>query len=230
MFSRRPNRKTAVSTESVRLRYSSRDSRSGASSSSHPYSRHGSRSSSRASTVEFSEEEESDASSSVSESYTRPFYTTRPPNIFVPSSDMEIISPPESSRTPFLSSSESSPAQSDSGHGWSRDHYNQTTPPGGFSLQSPPPHQYTSSTMDTDDGHLEIGRIRSRNTKPDPADKFLAESIVDGVRIYRCTWSKPLGETGGGVPCGHKASRSNARQHVKSRHLKLRYVFCRMLS
>lgn len=151
----------------------------------------------------------------------------RPPNIFVPSPDMEIASPLESSRTPFLSSSESSPAQSDSGYDWSREPHHprrvQTPLLAGYNFQALPLHHYTSSAVDNDDGQLEIGRIRSRNTKADPADKFLVESIVDGVRIYRCNWSKPLGETGGGIPCGHKASRSNARQHVKSRHLKLRY-------
>lgn len=71
-------------------------------------------------------------------------------------------------------------------------------------------------------------RPRGRYRKEDPADRYLREGMEDGNRLWTCMWVEPSH----GPPnspsaqniCGHQAPKSNARQHVKSRHLKLRYV------
>ena len=79
-------------------------------------------------------------------------------------------------------------------------------------------------------------RSRGRYRKEDPADRYLRESMEDGNRLWTCMWVEPSHGTPNSPSaqniCGHQAPKSNARQHVKSRHLKLRYVnlfssFCR---
>ena len=71
-------------------------------------------------------------------------------------------------------------------------------------------------------------RSRGRYRKEDPADRYLRESTEDGNRLWTCMWVEPShGTPNSSVAqniCGHQAPKSNARQHVKSRHLKLRYV------
>lgn len=71
-------------------------------------------------------------------------------------------------------------------------------------------------------------RPRGRYRKEDPADRYLRESTEDGNRLWTCMWVEPSHGTPNSPAaqniCGHQAPKSNARQHVKSRHLKLRYV------
>lgn len=71
-------------------------------------------------------------------------------------------------------------------------------------------------------------RSRGRYRKEDPADRYLRESTEDGNRLWTCLWVEPSHGTPNSPMaqniCGHQAPKSNARQHVKSRHLKLRYV------
>ena len=71
-------------------------------------------------------------------------------------------------------------------------------------------------------------RSRGRYRKEDPADRYLRESLEDGNRLWTCMWVEPSHGTpnppAAQSVCGHQAPKSNARQHVKSRHLKLRYV------
>ena len=71
-------------------------------------------------------------------------------------------------------------------------------------------------------------RSRGRYRKEDPADRYLRESMEDGNRLWTCMWIEPSHGTPNSPEaqniCGHQAPKSNARQHVKSRHLKLRYV------
>jgi hypothetical protein len=71
-------------------------------------------------------------------------------------------------------------------------------------------------------------RSRGRYRKEDPADRYLRESMEDGNRLWTCMWIEPSHGTPGSPAaqnvCGHRAPKPNARQHVKSRHLKLRYV------
>jgi len=75
-------------------------------------------------------------------------------------------------------------------------------------------------------------RSRGRYRKEDPADKYLREGMENGNRLWTCMWIEPSPDTPNSPAaqniCGHQAPKSNARQHVKSRHLKLRYVnlFC----
>ena len=81
-------------------------------------------------------------------------------------------------------------------------------------------------------------RSRGRYRKEDPADRYLRESLEDGNRLWTCMWVEPSHGTpnppAAQSVCGHQAPKSNARQHVKSRHLKLRYVSlfssCRLFS
>lgn len=71
-------------------------------------------------------------------------------------------------------------------------------------------------------------RPRGRYRKEDPADKYLREDKEEGNRLWTCMWVEPSPDTSNSPAaqniCGHQAPKSNARQHVKSRHLKLRYV------
>jgi len=71
-------------------------------------------------------------------------------------------------------------------------------------------------------------RSRGRYRKEDPADSYLRENTEDGNRLWTCMWVEPSHGTPNSPAaqniCGHQAPKSNARQHVKSRHLKLRYV------
>ena len=71
-------------------------------------------------------------------------------------------------------------------------------------------------------------RSRGRYRKEDPADRYLREGTEDGNRLWTCMWVEPSHGTPSSPQvqniCGHQAPKSNARQHVKSRHLKLRYV------
>jgi len=75
-------------------------------------------------------------------------------------------------------------------------------------------------------------RSRGRYRKEDPADRYLREGMENGNRLWTCMWVEPSPDTPNSPEaqniCGHQAPKSNARQHVKSRHLKLRYVnvFC----
>jgi len=80
----------------------------------------------------------------------------------------------------------------------------------------------------SDGGSKGKKRSRGRYRKEDPADRYLRENMGDDNRLWTCVWVEPSH----GTPdppaaqniCGHQAPKSNARQHVKSRHLKLRYV------
>jgi len=80
----------------------------------------------------------------------------------------------------------------------------------------------------SDGGSKGKKRSRGRYRKEDPADRYLRENMEVGNRLWTCMWVEPSH----GMPdppavqniCGHQAPKSNARQHVKSRHLKLRYV------
>jgi len=73
-------------------------------------------------------------------------------------------------------------------------------------------------------------RSRGRYRKEDPADRHLRESTEGGNRLWTCMWIEPSHGTPNSPAaqnvCGHQAPKSNARQHVKSRHLKLRPYIC----
>lgn len=83
-------------------------------------------------------------------------------------------------------------------------------------------------TAQSEGGSKGKKRSRGRYRKEDPADKYLRESKEGGNRIWTCLWVEPSPDTPNSPAaqniCGHQAPKSNARQHVKSRHLKLRYV------
>ena len=91
------------------------------------------------------------------------------------------------------------------------------------------PFRDTPTPADQSESGLK-GRKRSRGRyrKEDPADRYLRESTEDGNRLWTCMWIEPSHGTPNSPAaqniCGHQAPKSNARQHVKSRHLKLRYV------
>lgn len=95
------------------------------------------------------------------------------------------------------------------------------------------PFRDTPTAADLSEGGSK-GRKRSRGRyrKEDPADRYLRESTEDGNRLWTCMWTEPSHGTPNSPAaqniCGHQAPKSNARQHVKSRHLKLRCVnfFC----
>ena len=108
-------------------------------------------------------------------------------------------------------------------------------PTAGISTQSTSSSPAHSPFRDTptpinqsDGGSKGKKRSRGRYRKEDPADRYLRENMEDGGRLWTCLWVEPSH----GTPdppaaqniCGHQAPKSNARQHVKSRHLKLRYV------
>jgi len=108
-------------------------------------------------------------------------------------------------------------------------------PTAGISTQSTSSSPAHSPFRDTptpvnqsDGGSKGKKRSRGRYRKEDPADRYLRENMEDGNRLWTCMWVEPSH----GTPdppaaqniCGHQAPKSNARQHVKSRHLKLRYV------
>ena len=108
-------------------------------------------------------------------------------------------------------------------------------PMAGISTQSTSSSPAHSPFRDTptpvnqsDGGSKGKKRSRGRYRKEDPADRYLRENMEDGNRLWTCMWVEPSH----GTPdppaaqniCGHQAPKSNARQHVKSRHLKLRYV------
>lgn len=89
------------------------------------------------------------------------------------------------------------------------------------------PFRDTPTPADQSESGLK-GRKRSRGRyrKEDPADRYLRESTEDGNRLWTCMWIEPSHGTPDSPAvqnvCGHQAPKSNARQHVKSRHLKLR--------
>lgn len=91
------------------------------------------------------------------------------------------------------------------------------------------PFRDTPTPIDQSEGGSK-GKKRSRGSyrKEDPADRYLRESVEDGNRLWTCMWVEPSHGTPNSPAaqniCGHQAPKSNARQHVKSRHLKLRYV------
>lgn len=100
------------------------------------------------------------------------------------------------------------------------------------SASSSPRHSPFRDTPTPAD-HSESGskarkRSRGRYRKEDPADRYLRESTEDGNRLWTCMWIEPSHGTPSSTAaqnvCGHQAPKSNARQHVKSRHLKLRQV------
>ena len=108
-------------------------------------------------------------------------------------------------------------------------------PIGGTNAQSTPsspahsPFRDTPTPVDQSEGGSKgKKRSRGRYRKEDPADRYLRESIEDGNRLWTCLWVEPSHGTPNSPAaqniCGHQAPKSNARQHVKSRHLKLRYV------
>ena len=105
----------------------------------------------------------------------------------------------------------------------------------GTNVQSPSSSSAHSPFRDTPTpaGQSEGGpkgkkRSRGRYRKEDPADRYLRENKEEGNRLWTCMWVEPSPDTSDSPAvqntCGHQAPKSNARQHVKSRHLKLRYV------
>lgn len=99
------------------------------------------------------------------------------------------------------------------------------------SLPRHSPFRDTPTAADLSEGGSK-GRKRSRDRyrKEDPADRYLQESTEDGNCLWTCMWIEPSH----GTPnppvaqniCGHQAPKSNARQHVKSRHLRPRPYVC----
>ena len=105
----------------------------------------------------------------------------------------------------------------------------------GTSAQRPSSLPAHSPSRDTptpvgqsDGGSKGKKRSRGRYRKEDPADRYLRENVEDGNRLWTCMWIEPSHGASNSPAaqntCGHQAPKSNARQHVKSRHLKLRYV------
>jgi hypothetical protein len=89
------------------------------------------------------------------------------------------------------------------------------------------PYRDTPTPADrSESGSIGRKRSRGRYRKEDPADRYLRESTEDGNRLWTCMWIEPSHGTPNSPTaqnvCGHQAPKSNARQHVKSRHLKLR--------
>ena len=172
-----------------------------------------------------SEEEFSDVSSSGS-SVNQPtsIVTNR-----LMHANSERISVPLSLQNPATSPSASESSATSQSYSWLR-HPVLGTRVSNFSLPSTPAMMHrTGDGYTVNHAVASVGsNSYSRHGKEDPADRFLVETVIDGIRNWQCIWNKGIDERGRGIACGHKASRSNARQHVKSRHLKLRYVCTRL--
>jgi len=137
-----------------------------------------------------------------------------------------IPSPPHVNPLPVLPVTQTDPAWQDANYPTAR--------PNTQSASSSPTHSpFLDAPIPTDQsegGSKGKKRPRGRYRKEDPADRYLRESMEDGSRLWTCMWVEPSHGTPNPSAaqniCGHQAPKSNARQHVKSRHLKLRPYIC----